>query len=72
MLDKIQRFAMEAEGAALFLLMALNLIAAPVTYAVLMTSATDWTWYNLLPRIVGYAFASAGWIFFWPFTTLFG
>lgn len=31
-----------------------------------LEGATDWTWYNLIPRVVGYAFASVGWAVYWP------
>lgn len=72
MLNKIQQFAFEAEGLFLFLLIALNFVVAPVTYAFMVVSATDWTWYNVLPRVIGYAFASAGWAIYWPLMTIFG
>lgn len=72
MLSKIQKFAFEAEGLCLVLLVALNFVVAPITYAFLVVSATDWTWLNVIPRVIGYAFTSAGWTLYWPFTAILG
>lgn len=72
MLNKIQKFAFEAEGLFLFILVALNFVVAPITYAFLVVSATDWTWYNIIPRVIGYAFASASWAIYWLVTAIFG
>ena len=66
MLDKLRKLAFKLEGAILIVLIGIQFVAVPATYALCLAAATDWTWYNLIPRVVGYAFASVGWAVYWP------
>lgn len=61
MLDKNRKLAFELEGAIIIVLIGVQFVAVPATYALCLATATYWTWYNLIPRVVGYAFASVGW-----------
>ena len=72
MLDKLRKLAFELEGAILIVLIGVQFVAVPATYALCLAAATDWTWYNLIPRVVGYAFASVGWAVYWPLLSFLG
>lgn len=52
MLDKLRKLAFELEGAILIVLIGIQFVAVPATYALCLAAATDWTWYNLIPRVV--------------------
>ena len=51
MLDKLRKLAFELEGAILIVLIGVQFVAVPVTYALCLAAATDWTWYNLIPAM---------------------
>lgn len=44
MLDKLRKLAFELEGAILIVLIGIQFVAVPATYALCLAAATDWTW----------------------------
>ena len=63
---RLKQLLHESEGTLLALLVALHAIAVPSTFCFLIITASDWTWWNCLPRIAYFTFLAAALFLYLP------